>query len=194
MEWKLGLKYPLKLPMKRWKQETNINEIFPSCFFPLEVWVLKPFNCTYRITATCHLDETTPIISITTREGWGKKNLFTVIYIVWLSLAMRLSIHWCPLSIFYTCRNPWQFESKSLQDTLWCKVNLREWILFCYCRICPLNNSDSRTASWQFGLLPVYDHFTLEWWYTWTSFSPCEIKRHQDSFLCIVSTMQWINT
>lgn len=141
-------------------------------FFPLDVWLLQAFNCTYRISATCHLDESTPIISITTREGRDKVLLRQ--YIVSFSLAMRLLIY------FYTCRNAWQFHSKSLLHYSW-------QVLFCYCFILPLYNSGSRIASWQFGLLPVYDCFTLEWWHTWTSFSLCEIKRQRNS-------MQWINT
>lgn len=54
--------------------------------FPLDVWLLQAFNCTYRISATCHLDESTPIISITTREGRDKVLLRQ--YVISLSLAM----------------------------------------------------------------------------------------------------------
>lgn len=135
--------------------------------FPLDVWLLQAFNCTYRISATCHLDESTPIISIITREGRDKVLLRQ--YVISLSLATRLSIHRCQLSIFHTCRNAWQ----SLLHHSW-------QVLFCFCFILPLNYSGSRTASWQFGLLPVYDHFTLEWWHTWTSFSQCEIQRQRN--------------
>lgn len=94
-------------------------------FFPLDVWLLQAFNCTYRISATCHLDESTPIISIITREGRDKVLLRQ--YIISLSLAMRLSIHRCQLSIFHTCRNAWQ----SLLHYSW-------QVLFCFCFILPL--------------------------------------------------------